>query len=64
MNPEGLLEGFIATIVAGVMLIFLIRIIDPNIGETLAGIFPDIINIAAYIFITLFVVALVYQILE
>jgi len=64
MKPEDVVEAFVSTILIAVMGIVIVSIYNPEFGQTLSGILPDIVNIAVYIFLGLFITALALQIVD
>ena len=63
MNPEGVIEAFVATIMLGVMVVVSVYILNPDIGQILIGILPIFVEGMVYILIIVVMIAMVLQLL-
>lgn len=64
MNPDGLIDAFVSTIMVGVMLVVTIYILSPDIGQVLIGILPEFIEAMIYLLIAGLLVVMIYQVVE
>jgi hypothetical protein len=64
MNLDKFIEVFVSSLILIITGVVAIYIWSPNIGETLINILPDVVTIMVYLFIPLFLILMVYEMLD
>ncbi|QGA82096.1 hypothetical protein [Halomicrobium sp. LC1Hm] len=64
MNPDDIVEAFVATIILVVMLVVAVTIWNQDIGMVLVDLLPGFIEIMVWLFVGGIIVALLLQLVE
>jgi putative exporter of polyketide antibiotics len=64
MNPEDVVESFVATIILGVMVVVVAQLFYPDVGQVFVGLLPDFVEIMVYLMIFVIFASLVFQLIE
>jgi|GEM_PF-5523695 len=63
MNLDKFIEVFVSSLILMITGVVAIYIWSPNIGEILINILPDVVTIMVYLFIPLFLILMIYEML-
>ncbi|MBX0295437.1 hypothetical protein [Haloarcula nitratireducens] len=64
MNPDGLVDAFVSTIMLGVLLVVAVYLLNPDIGKVLIDILPGFIELIIYTIIIIVLVSMISQMFE
>lgn len=64
MDPDDIVEAFVTTIIAVVMLVIVISVWDQDIGMVLVDLLPTFVELLVWLFIGVLIAALLSKLVE
>lgn len=64
MSVDNIVDAFASSIIIGVMLVVLVYIYSPDIGQVLLGILPGFVEVMIYLLIGALLAAMAFQAAE